>query len=55
VVERTREIEAGLRWWPASGVDLSVAGGYRKIDDAGHVPGAVSRGALGMVVVRLTR
>lgn len=55
VVERTREIEAGLRWWPAGGVDLAIAAGWRRVDDAGHVPGAVARGTTGRIVVRLIR
>lgn len=55
VVERTRDLEAGLRWWPATGVDLSIAGGWRRVEDAGHVPGATRDGALGTVTVRLTR
>jgi Capsule assembly protein Wzi len=55
VVERTRDIEAGLRWWPAGGVDVSVSGGWRRVEDAGHVPGETRDGALGSIVVRLTR
>jgi len=55
VIERTRDVEAGLRWWPAGGVDVSVAGGWRRVEDAGHVPGAVESGSLGRVTVRLTR
>src|SRR5215470_258152 len=42
VVERTREIEAGVRFWPTSGFDVGALGGYRWIDDQGHVPGARS-------------
>ena len=38
-VERTREFELGLRWWPAGGVDLSLRGAWRKIDNRDHVPG----------------
>jgi hypothetical protein len=55
VVERSREIEAGLRWWPAGGVDLAVAGGYRWVEDAAHVAGVKERSAIGRVEVRLTR
>jgi hypothetical protein len=38
-VERSREIEGALRWWPASGVDLALLAGGRWIENAGHVPG----------------
>ena len=55
VIERTRDIEAGLRWWPAGGVDLAVAAGWRRVDDASHVAGAEERGVVGRVVVRLVR
>jgi hypothetical protein len=40
IVERTREIELGVRWWPAGGVDAAVRGGWRRIDNRGNVPGA---------------
>jgi hypothetical protein len=39
VVERTREVAAGLRWWPASGVDLRALAGYRWTDNQAHVTG----------------
>jgi len=55
VVERAREIELGLRWWPASGVDLALTGGFRWIEDERHVRGARDsgpRGALEMVLRR---
>ena len=55
VVEETRELEAGVRWWPAGGVDIAVTGAYRWVDDAGHVPGAHSKGARGMLAFRLVR
>jgi Capsule assembly protein Wzi len=55
VVERAREIEAGVRWWPASGVDLAVVGGWRWLDDAGHVPGATDDELRAAVAFRLTR
>ena len=44
-----------LRWWPASGVDLSLAAGWQRVDDAGHVPGATVRGTHASVAVRLVR
>jgi hypothetical protein len=55
VIETTREAEFGARWWPAGGVDLGVAGGWRWVDDAGHVAGAPHDGAYGRVEFRLTR
>lgn len=55
VVERTRDVESGLRWWPAGGVDLSVAAGYRWVEAAGHVPGATRDGVTGRFAVRLLR
>lgn len=55
VVEETRELEAGLRWWPAGGIDVALTGAYHWIDDAGHVPGARDRGARGALAVRLVR
>lgn len=55
VVEETREWEAGLRWWPAGGIDVSLTAAYHWIDDAGHVPGARDRGARGALAVRLVR
>ena len=39
VVERTRQVEIGARWWPASGVDVAAWGGWRWIEDAQHQPG----------------
>ncbi len=43
VVEKTRDVQAGLRWWPAGGVDLRALGGCRWVDDLGHVAGATAR------------
>ncbi len=55
VVERTRELELGVRWWPASGVLAGVRGGYAWVRDAGHVTGVSDERAWGEVFVRLTR
>ncbi len=55
VVQRTREFELGARWWPASGVDLALAGGYRWIDNQDHVDGQDDRTAFGSLALRLTR
>jgi capsule assembly protein Wzi len=55
VVEETRDLELGLRWWPASGVDLTLTGGYRWVEDARHVPGAASASGFGALAARLVR
>jgi hypothetical protein len=55
VVERTRDFELGLRWWPASGVDIAVAGGYRRIDNQGHAEGVDDGTPFGTLALRLTR
>jgi len=55
VVERERVAEAGLRWWPASGVDLSAWAGYRWLENAGHVVGASRDTPTAMLELRLTR
>ena len=39
VVEQMRDLEAGLRWWPASGVDLRALAGYRWTENEAHVTG----------------
>jgi hypothetical protein len=39
VVEQTRDLEAGLRWWPASGVDLRALAGYRWVENQAHLAG----------------
>jgi hypothetical protein len=55
VVEKTRDLEGSVRWWPAGGVDLAMTLGYEWIDQAGHVPGARERGARGTFAVRVAR
>ena len=55
VVERTREVEAGLRWWPASDVDLRVLGGYRWIANEDHVSGRSAQHAQVTIEARLAR
>ena len=44
-----------IRWWPASGVDLSLAAGWRRIESRGHVAGASSDGRHVSFAVRLVR
>jgi capsule assembly protein Wzi len=55
VVERTREFELGLRWWPASGVDLAVSGGYRWIENQAHAEGVDDGTPYGTLALRVTR
>ena len=44
-----------LRWWPASGMDLSLSGGWRRTVGAGHVPDAVEDGLHAGLAFRITR
>lgn len=53
--EITDDVTGIVRWWPASGVDLSIAAGLRRTDAAGHVPGASTRSGHAAIAVRLTR
>ena len=55
MAETARELELGLRFWPASGIDVTLSGGWRWVDDAGHVAGAESSGAHGALALRLIR
>ena len=55
VVETTRDFEVGLRYWPASGVYVSVSGGYRWIRDAGHQVGNNTSTPLGTLELRVNR
>lgn len=55
MVERVREFEVGARWWPASGVDLTLAGGYRWIENQDHIAGAEDQTPFGSLEVRLRR
>ena len=55
IVERSREVEMGLRWWPAGGVDLGVRGAWRKTEDRGHVAGAKADDWAAAVEVHLVR
>ena len=55
VVEHARDLEFGLRWWPASGVDLQVLAGYRWIENEGHVAGRSAEQARAAFEVRLAR
>jgi len=55
VVETTREIEARARWWPASGVDLAIGGGYRWVENPSHVLGGKTQSPTASIEVRLAR
>ena len=55
IVEQARAAELGLRWWPASGVDLSAWAGYRWVGNAGHVAGADHETPTAALEMRLAR
>ena len=55
VAEIRDDFTGVLRWWPASGVDLSLALGFDRSENAGHVPGRDTRGAHGSLAFRLAR
>lgn len=55
VVERTRTLELGARWWPASGVDVSLRAGREWVTNAGHASGASGNAWLGSFAFQLTR
>jgi hypothetical protein len=53
--ERTDDLTGQVRWWPASGVDLSLAVGVRRRHDADHVAGREARATHAALAFRLTR
>src|SRR5262245_19123020 len=55
VVEKTRQLEIGVRYWPVSGIDIVVASGYVWVDNENHVPDARHREAYGKLSLRLIR
>jgi hypothetical protein len=55
IVETTRELELGLRYWPASGVYVAVSGGYRWINNRNHVEGDRHNAGVGAIEVRINR
>jgi hypothetical protein len=55
VPEVSDDLTATVRWWPASGVDLSLSLGVRRTEDAGHVAGVSRRDGFGSLAFRLTR
>jgi hypothetical protein len=44
-----------MRWWPASGVDLSLSLGFQRVDGVAHVSGAVDKGVHAAIAFRVTR
>ena len=54
-VEQVRSLECAVRWWPASGVDVSLRAGREWIANAGHVTGADVRRWRGTLAFALTR
>jgi hypothetical protein len=44
-----------MRWWPASGVDLSLSLGFQRVENVAHVAGTVDRGAHAAIAFRVTR
>ncbi len=55
VIENTRELDVGLRWWPASGVLISASGGYEWIRNDQHVTGVRDQGPVATLQLRLDR
>jgi hypothetical protein len=55
VVETTDEATGVLRWWPASGVDLSLSLGFQRAQNANHVSGDGTTGVTGAIAFRLVR
>ena len=53
--ETTRALEGALRWWPASGVDLSLRAGREWVTNAAHAEGVSREAWRGALAVRLTR
>ena len=44
-----------VRLWPRAGVDVAVFGGYRWVENAGHVTGVDDDGATAAIALRLLR
>jgi hypothetical protein len=55
VVETTRQLEAGLRYWPASGIDVEVLGGCVWTRNLEHVEGRRRREPYVALSLRLVR
>lgn len=55
VVETQRVLELGVRYWPASGIDLAGSVGYQWIRNLGHVESEERRDPYAALTIRLTR
>jgi len=55
VVETADDATGVLRWWPASGVDLSLSFGFDRVQNADHLAGDDRTGVHGSIVFRLVR
>jgi len=55
VVETRRALELGVRYWPASGVDIAASAGFTWVRNEGHVESATKREPFGALTLRLTR
>ncbi|HET9327484.1 MAG TPA: capsule assembly Wzi family protein [Candidatus Eisenbacteria bacterium] len=55
VVETQRAVELGLRYWPASGIDVAASAGFTWIRNGGHVESAERREPFASLTLRLTR
>jgi hypothetical protein len=55
VAEMADDATGTVRWWPASGVDLSLSLGWLRSDNAGHVEGAERHVTHAAIAFRLVR
>src|SRR5262245_6570470 len=55
VVETRDEATGVLRWWPASGMDVSISLGFARAQNANHVSGDDRTGITGSIAFRLIR
>jgi hypothetical protein len=55
VVEHSNQAEVGVRYWPAAGIDVSVAARGKWVDNAAHVTGARTTETGGEVRLRIVR
>ena len=55
VVERERTLEGELRWWPATGIDVSVRAGRAWLENAAHVADAEDARWRATFALRLVR
>ena len=55
IVQTTDDATGVLRWWPASGVDLSLSLGFTRAVNVDHVQGNDQNGVHGSIAFRLSR